>query len=109
MYFKRIIVGVGVPLAALVALSGAGCAPETAQSQGQEQTEQAFEQQSKAVPYPLDQLKDSTERRNVKERLLRTNKPDIQGYVYPFNAGSNKAIGYYTVKGKVRTSVKRYT
>lgn len=97
-------------LAALTAVSLAACdsAPkETAQSKGQAQTEQAFGQQSTAVPYPADQLKDSLERRNIRERLLRTNKPNAIGYVYVMSFG--KIIGYYTIKGKVSSTQSQMT
>ncbi len=97
-----------VPIA-LVSL--AGCTESTskpsAQREGQAQTEQAFDQQSKAVPYPVDQLKDSLERRNLRERLLRTNDPDKIGYVYLLNFG--KVFGYYTVKGKVSSTQSQMT
>lgn len=79
----------------------------TAQSKGQAQTEQAFSQQAAAVPYPVDQLKDSLERRNIRERLLRTNKPNAIGYVYVMSFG--KIIGYYTIKGKVSSTQSQMT
>lgn len=77
------------------------------QKQGQKQTEQAFEQQSKAVPYPVTELRDSLERRNLRERLLRTNNPDAIGYVYILSFG--KFIGYYTIKGKVSSNQSQMT
>lgn len=80
---------------------------EGAQKQGQRLTESAFEQQSKAVPYPVEQLKDSLERRNVRERLLRTNDPAKVGYVYLMSFG--KVIGYYSVKGKVSSTQSQLT
>jgi hypothetical protein len=96
-------------LAALAAVSVAACddGKPTAQSQGQAQTEQAYKQQSSAVPYPADQLKDSLERRNIRERLLRTNKPNAIGYVYVMSFG--KIIGYYTIKGKVSSTQSQMT
>jgi hypothetical protein len=80
---------------------------KSAQQTGQAQTEQAFKQQSAAVPYPVDQLKDSLERRNIRERLLRTNKPNAIGYVYVMSFG--KIIGYYTIKGKVSSTQSQMT
>jgi hypothetical protein len=96
-------------LTALAAVSVAACddGKPTAQSQGQAQTEQAYKQQSSAVPYPADQLKDSLERRNIRERLLRTNKPNAIGYVYVMSFG--KIIGYYTIKGKVSSTQSQMT
>jgi len=90
-------------LGALTACEG----KSTAQTKGQEQTERAFSQQSKAVPYPVADLKDSLERRNVRERLLRTNDPTKIGYVYLLNFG--KVFGYYTVKGKVSSTQSQMT
>jgi hypothetical protein len=81
--------------------------PNTAQGEGQKQTETAFKQQSDAVPYPVAQLKDSQERRNIKERLLRTNKPNLLGYVYVMNYGN--IVGYYAVKGKVSSNGSQMT
>jgi predicted small secreted protein len=93
----------------LVAASLTACeeAQGTAQGDGQKQTETAFAQQSSAVPYPISELKDSLERRNLKERLIRTNKPNAQGYVYLMSFGT--IIGYYTVKGKVSSTQSQMT
>ena len=81
----------------------------SAQETGQKLTEQAFEQQQGAVPYPADQLKDSLERRNLRERLLRQNDPDRIGYVYFFPFGSDKPFGYWTIKGKVSSTQSQMT
>jgi hypothetical protein len=96
-------------LATLAAVSVAACddGNSSAQHAGQAQTEQAYKQQSAAVPYPADQLKDSLERRNIRERLLRTNKPNAIGYVYVMSFG--KIIGYYTIKGKVSSTQSQMT
>ena len=95
--------------ALLLAVSLTACTGDkpTSQSEGQAVTEQAFKQQSEAVPYPVDQLKDSLERRNIRERLLRTNDPDAIGYVYLLNFG--KVFGYYTIKGKVSSTQSQMT
>ena len=77
------------------------------QQQGQQDTVDAFAKQSAAVPYPKDQLSNSLERANLRERLLRTNKPDSLGYVYLMSFG--KIIGYYTVKGKVSSTQSQMT
>lgn len=79
----------------------------SAQTDGQAQTEQAFGQQSKAVPYPADKLKDSLERRNLRERLLRTNDPSKIGYVYLLSF--SKPLGYYVIKGKVSSTQSQMT
>lgn len=76
-------------------------------AEGEKLTEQAFEQQSKAVPYPADQLTDSLERRNLRERLLRQNDPERIGYVYYVSFG--KFLGYWTIKGKVSSTQSQMT
>ncbi len=93
-----------IPVAILT--MGASCetstdAPEKgAQKSGQAQTETAFAQQQAAVPYPVSALTDSTERRNIRERLLRFNQPNRLGYVYILTI-TGQPIGYYTIKGKI--------
>lgn len=84
-----------------VALIGCSSTPptpkDTAQGSGQRQTEDAFRKQQAAVPYVAP--RNSLERRNLAERLKRTDNPNALGYVYLMNFG--KIIGYYAVKGKV--------
>lgn len=92
----------------LVALGAGSCDSSTAQSTGQQQTESAFAKQQAAVPYPVDQLTDSLERRNVRERLLRTNEPNKIGYVYLLSF-SGTPLGYYTIKGKVSSTDSQMT
>ena len=106
MIKKRIV---AIALAVVVVASLAACEEDkdSAQGSGQRQTEEAFDQQQKAVPYPKDQLRDSLERRNLKERLLRTNKPNAVGYVYLMSFG--KIIGYYVIKGKVSSTQSQMT
>lgn len=105
---KRIVAFIIIGIFGIVGLSACSEADKpTSQQEGQAQTEQAFDQQSKAVPYPVDQLKDSLERRNIRERLLRTNDPDKIGYVYLMNFG--KILGYYTIKGKVSSTQSQMT
>jgi len=80
---------------------------DTSSDKGQKLTEQAFDQQSSAVPYPVDDLKDSQERRNLRERLLRQNDPDRLGYVYFVSFG--KFLGYWTITGKVSSTQSQMT
>lgn len=92
----------------LVALTACDSKPKSeAQSNGQKQTEQAFAAQSQAVPYPADKMKDSLERRNLRERLLRLNDPNKIGYVYLQSFG--KVLGYYVIKGKVTSNQSQMT
>lgn len=79
-----------------------------AQADGQKQTQTAFQQQSSAVPYPASQLRDSLERRNIRERLLRTNNPNKQQYVYLMTI-TGEYIGYYVIKGKVSSTQSAMT
>lgn len=105
-YAKNLITAIA---AALLVFSLTACneTGSNAQTEGQKVTEQAFEQQSKAVPYPADELRDSLERRNLVERLRRTNDPDKIGYVYLINYGD--VMGYYTIKGKVSSTQSQMT
>lgn len=62
-----------------------------------------------AVPYPLAQMNYSTERANLRERLLRFNNPAKIGYVYILSSLSGKPVGYYTIKGKVSSTDSQLT
>lgn len=64
-------------------------------------SDQIASQLTKAVPYPIAQMRDSLERRQLKERLLRFNKPSKTGYLYVFVLGSREPVGYYVIKGKI--------
>lgn len=101
-----------VTIAAVAVTGLAACdgssSPPSAQAQGQKDTETAYRQQSAAVPYPVAQLTDSLERRNVRERLLRTNKPNAIGYVYILSM-TGQYVGYYVIKGKVSSTQSQMT
>lgn len=92
-----------------IALTAESCEEDkqSAQSSGQAQTEQAFNQQQSKVPYPVDQLKDSQERRNLKERLLRQNNPNHVSYLYVLSFA--QPLGYYVIKGKVSSTQSQMT
>jgi hypothetical protein len=107
MFKKIAIVGISAALVLGLAACSENTPQTSAQNEGQAITEQAFEQQSKAVPYPVNELKDSLERRNLSDRLLRTNKPEAIGYVYLMNFG--QIVGYYTIKGKVSSTQSQMT
>lgn len=98
---------VALSVVLLGACSGGGESKSDSHEEGQKQTEKAFEQQSAAVPYPADDLKDSQERRNLRERLLRQNEKDRVGYVYILSFG--KFLGYYTIKGKISSTQSQMT
>jgi hypothetical protein len=62
----------------------------------------------RAVPYPQAQMKDSQERRNLRERLLRFNKQKKIGYVYLLGMNGN-FVGYYAINGKVSSTSSQLT
>jgi hypothetical protein len=97
---KTITVLVGTALALSLTSCMDGGKKDGAQKTGQAQTETAFKQQQAAVPYPVSALTDSTERRNIRERLLRFNQPSRLGYVYILSL-TGTPIGYYAIKGKI--------
>jgi hypothetical protein len=109
---RRRIAAIAVGLIVLVAATAGSCdsAPSapSAQSSGQAETETAFAQQRAAVPYPVAELKDSLERRNLRERLLRTNQPNKIGYVYLLSF-AGQPLGYYVIKGKVSSTDSQMT
>lgn len=91
-----------------LALALVGCTPVSeAQKEGQKLTEEAFEKQQKAVPYPVDEIDYSLERANLRKKLLLENDPDKVGYVYIMSFG--RFIGYYTVKGKISSNQSQMT
>lgn len=99
-------------LAVLTAVSLAACTDSSpdngAQQSGQQQTEQAFQQQQTAVPYPASALTDSLERRNLKERLLRYNNPSKISYIYLLSQ-TGGIYSYFTIKGKVSSTDSQMT
>lgn len=107
---RSAVAAVGV--SAVILLSASSCdesaSKPTAQQAGQAQTETAFRQQSAAVPYPATQLKDSIERRNLRERLLRDNNPARLQYVYLLG-DTGTYLGYYAIKGKVSSTQSQMT
>ncbi len=90
----------------------AGCtqytAPKDSQSQSQNIVESYQKKFTAKVPYPLDQMNDSIELRNLREKLLRFNKPDKIGYVYTFSQ-TGEVIDFYTIKGKVSSTQSQMT
>jgi hypothetical protein len=86
----------------LVIGCGLASATKPAYQSAMEQTSDKIATQlGAAVPYPIDLMTDSLERRMLRERLLRFNKANKIGYLYVFNMGVEKPIGYYVIKGKV--------
>lgn len=94
------------PLSILAAVVIVGCgvavAGKPAYQAAQEKVSNRIASQLiAAVPYPVDQMRDSLERRQLRERLLRFNKSTKIGYLYLFILGDRRPVGYYVVKGKV--------
>lgn len=112
MNLRKRVLASALGVVVIVGLTAGACdnptAPNTAQGSGQADTESAFAQQRTAVPYPAEQLKDSLERRNIRERLLRTNQPNKIGYVYLLSF-SGQPLGYYVIKGKVSSTDSQMT
>jgi hypothetical protein len=104
-------VGAGAALM-VVFLTAVACddQPKPAASQQTQQkiTEQYARNLTSAVPYPLAQMKDSIERRNLRERLLRYNDPDKISYIYLLSQ-TGQVITYYTIKGKVSNNSSQMT
>lgn len=107
---RRLFAGAGA-LCLGIALTAGSCSGEpddSAQSTGQQLTEDTFAAQQKAVPYPTDQLKGATQERvNLKERLLRQNNPNHVSYLYVLSYA--QPLGYYVIKGKVSSTNSQMT
>jgi len=99
-----------IAAAGLLAFTLAACDSSSSDSQtkGQDQTEQAFSLQETAVPYPVDALKDSLERRNLKEHLLRYNNPSKISYIYLLS-DTGGIYTFFTIKGKVSSNQSQMT
>ncbi len=101
-------------LVALVATFGlAACsspAEQTSQGESQKTTEAYTESATKAVPYPLEQMKQGgwLERQNLRERLIRYSDPNKLSYIYLFSA-QGQLMANYTVKGKVSNASSQMT
>jgi hypothetical protein len=103
---KRVIV-VGAVVAALALAAVAIAGKPDWQKRDELTSDYIATQMVNAVPYPQAQMKDSLERRNLRDRLLRFNKPNKIGYLYLMSFG--KFAGYYVIKGKVTSSNSQMT
>lgn len=99
-------------LVAVAAVLGAACTDDKREASSQQREEEITstyqERLNEAVPYPLANMRDSLERRNIRERLLRFNDPNKVGYVYLFFQNGQIA-GFYTIKGKVSSVQSQMT
>lgn len=98
-----VLVLVGVLCTAAVAMGGK---PDWWKAQEQVSNRIA-DTQIPVVPYPESQMKQSLERVNLRERLLRFNKANKIGYLYLTSFG--KFVGYYVIKGKVSSVQSQMT
>lgn len=104
-----------VPLAFVVTIplmadscNSHGPSKQSAAQRSQTLTETYQQRLETAVPYPLDAMKDSVERRNLRERLLRFNRPDKIGYVYLLS-DTGSVVAFYTIKGKISSTESQMT
>lgn len=83
-------------------------ASKDVQTRGQAVTQQYQRTLEAARPYPLGQMRDSLERANLTERLLRYNKPTKISYIYLLST-NGQVISFYTIKGKVTSNSSQLT
>jgi hypothetical protein len=111
MKLKRFLVAiVAIGLLGIVMACSTNSTPSAGQAQ---QSDQAIVGQYQAAltaaePYPLAQMKDSTERANLIEKLLRFNDPNKIGYVYELTS-TGQIWSFYTIKGKVSSTDSQLT
>jgi hypothetical protein len=103
---RKITATVGV--AALALALGACNSNQSSQAKGQRTTEEYSRRLTNAQPYPVAQMKDSDERANLRERLLRFNNPNKIGYLAELTQ-NGQVMAYFTVKGKVSSMGSQLT
>jgi hypothetical protein len=107
---KKFMTAILVALVVTVGLTACSPSKETSQGKSQETTEAYTESATKAVPYPLEQMKSGgwLERQNIRERLIRYSDPNKLSYIYLFSA-QGQLMSNYTVKGKVSNASSQMT
>lgn len=97
-------------VAAAVSMSACGKSTpsNSSQSTGQRITEGYAKKYEASEPYPLSQVNDSAERKNLIERLLRLNDPNKIGYLIEFT-NNGQVTAYITTKGKVSSTGSQLT
>lgn len=97
-------------LASLVGVTAcsSSSSPASSTAQGQQTTESFAQKFTAAEPYPLAQVNDSSERANLREKLLRMNDPHKIGYLYELTQ-TGQVLAQYTVKGKVTSTQSQLT
>lgn len=106
---KIVLMFVAIAVFLPLAMGSSGCSTGSSKVQQRDSkiTETYAKRFEAAVPYPLDLMKTSLERQNLRRRLLLENQPNKIGYVYIINFG--KVIGYYVIKGKVSSTQSQLT
>ena len=107
---KKLMIGMLVLVATFGLAACSSPAEETSQGESQKTTEAYTESATKAVPYPLDTMKEGgwLERQNLRERLIRYSNPTKLSYIYLFSA-QGQLMANYTVKGKVSNTSSQLT
>jgi hypothetical protein len=102
---RRVITAILAAIAATILLTASSCEPAGSDQRDSDQAASAktYQQQTKAQPYPAQQLRDSLERANLRERLLRENVSSQVRYIYLLG-DTGTYIGYYAIKGKVSSN-----
>lgn len=100
-----------VAAVAALALVTAACT-EPSESDTQVKSQKITESYQKtfeaARPYPLSQMKDSLERKQLTERLLRFNDPSKIGYVY-LVSDLGVPFAFFTIQGKISSTESQLT
>jgi hypothetical protein len=104
---NRRVVGASIAVVSLVVGLGA-CQNNSSQAKNQRTTEQYSKKLTNAEQYPVDQMNDSDERRNLRERLLRLNNPNKIGYLAEITQ-QGQVLAYFTVKGKPSSTDSQLT
>lgn len=103
----KLAVVAAVVVVALVVVAAAMAGKPNWWSDQEHLSDRIAQQQITSVPYPEAAMRDSLERRNLRERLLRFNKAQKVGYVYIMSFG--KFVGYYVIKGKLSSTQSQMT
>jgi len=107
--FTSVFLAASVIVMSLVFIPSANAkSKKSAAERSQDVTETYQRRLEDAVPYPLAAMRDSIERRNLRERLLRFNRPDKIGYVYLLS-DVGTIVAFYVIRGKVSSNQSQLT
>lgn len=107
---KKMMMIVLVMLVASFGLVACSPAKETAQGKSQATTEEYTQSATKAVPYPLEEMKQGgwLERMNIRERLIRFSDPNKISFITLLTK-SGQVFATFTIKGKVSNTSSQLT